>query len=514
MRLSLVVVALMASSCSDPQPMVPTVPPAPLQPGKFQSPLVQLKRLQGAVGHLHVDEVRYRASDAKLFQCSYTFGVMDAKDPANLRYLSENLKHAVPGDTRTPGCIHLAADGNIVYTTHRGNLSNPTFITGWDITDPAKPKQLPVLQEPGVAYEGIDVDQRGLVHVALKDDGVGIYYRDASNNTLLRIGSLSGLGSTWGLRVSGATVFVTNLQGDLSTVDVSDPTQPRLLGKVSTGGVARGLAVDGKMAYVAAGSEGLVVIDANDLSSPKVAGKAETRGTAIRVDYSMGRAFVAAWNDARVYDVSTPSKPTFIGAVRLTTDVVYPDDGHPPVTARTLGIAANGNDIFVGNWWVQYSYRLFADRKAPSLVLPEDVNLIDFGPIAQGATRAIPIEVRNQGTAPLTLFSNWTTGVDTGNFRQLTFDVVPSQLRLEPGAKGTLSVSFKPSSTAKATSVLNILSDDPLQPLRTAFLTGNQPGLGVGKPLPETKVALLDGSEWSSSQVTDKVRVLAYFATF
>ena len=40
-------------------------------------------------------------------------------------------------------------------------------------------------------------------------------------------------------------------------------------------------------------------------------------GSAIRVDYAGGRAYVAAWNDAQVFDVSTPSAPRFIGAARM-----------------------------------------------------------------------------------------------------------------------------------------------------------------------------------------------------
>ena len=273
---------------------------APLQPGRFQSPLVLLQRLQGEVGHLHVDEIRYRASDAMLFQCSYTFGVIDAKDPSNMRYLAENLKHTIPNESRSPGCIHLAWDGSIIYTTHRGNLSNPTFVTGWDIsaTDPLeprrmKPTQLPVLQEAGESYEGIDVEA-GVVYVALKDHGLGVYRGNPTTNALSRVAAVGGLGSTWGVRVNNGMAFVTALDGGLSTVDVTDPVRPRLVGRVATGGVARGLAVDGNTVYVAAGSEGLVVVDVSDLTRPKVVGKAGTRGTAVRVDYSEGHAFVAA----------------------------------------------------------------------------------------------------------------------------------------------------------------------------------------------------------------------------
>jgi peroxiredoxin len=471
----------------------------------FESPLVPLKRLQGQVGHLHVDEVRYRASDKKLFQCSYTFGVMDASKPASLRYLAENLKHKIPDDTRTPGCIHLAPDGDVVYTTHRGNLSNPTFITGWNISDPAKPVQLPVLQEPGESYEGIDV-ANGKVFVALRDNGLGVYARDTGTNVLSRVGSLSNLGSTWGVRVRDNTAFVTDILGGLSIVNVTDPAAPALLGKVAITGVAKGLVVEGNLAYVAAGNGGLVVVDVTDLTQPKVIGHVDTDGAAIRVAYSEGRVFVAAWNDARVYDVAKPEAPRFIGAVRLTTEVAYPDDGHPPVTARTMGIAANGRDIFVGNWWVNYAYRLYPDRVAPHIVLPETVNLMDFGPVAAGMTSTLKVPVENQGTAPLTLFQNWASGT--------SFSVTPKQLRVAPGERGELTVEYKAAGAEKETGILYVRSDDPAEPVRTAFLVGNQAGLGVGKPLPETKATLLDGSDWSSSSNTGKVKLLGYFATF
>jgi hypothetical protein len=196
-RAAICVCALIASACSERAP-------ASLSPGRYQSPLVLQQRLQGQVGHLHIDEIRYRASDARLFQCSYTFGVIDARDASGMRYLAENLRHSMPNDRRRPGCIHLAWDGDLVYTTHRGNLSNPTFVSGWDIStrDPEDPRrmqptQLPVLQEAGESYEGIDV-ANGFVYVALKDRGLGVYRRNEKTNVLSRVGSIAGLGSTRG----------------------------------------------------------------------------------------------------------------------------------------------------------------------------------------------------------------------------------------------------------------------------------------------------------------------------
>ena len=133
-----------------------------------------------------------------------------------------------------------------------------------------------------------------------------------------------------------------------------------------TGGQARGLALEANIAYVAAGSAGLVVVDISKLAAPRVIARAETPGSAIRVDYQRGRAYVAAWNDARVYDVAVPAKPRFIGAVRMTEELGGADDARPPVTSRTLGVAARGDVMFVGNWHQIYSYRVIriASRRA------------------------------------------------------------------------------------------------------------------------------------------------------
>jgi hypothetical protein len=290
-------------------------------------------------------------------------------------------------------------------------------------------------------------------------------------------------------------------------VDVSEPAAPRLLGRVDIGGVPRGLTVDDATVYVAAGSEGLVIVDASDSTRLRIVSKTPTRGTAIRVDYSQGHAFVAAWNDARVYDVvSQPAAPRFVAAVRLTTDVNYGEHGRAAVTARTLGIAANGRDVFVGNWWVPYSYRLYPDRVAPSLVLPEEINLTDFGIVPAGRSKTIPIAVRNQGTAPLTLFNTWTTDA--------AFTVAPEQLRLAPGESSQLQVTYTANTGDRQPGVLNVWSDDPQQPVRTGFLVANDTALGVGKRLPETRVTLLDGTNWTSAQQPGKVMLMAYFATF
>lgn len=480
------------------------------EPRAFASPLVQLHQLVGANNHLHTDEVRYRAEDEKLFHCAYNFGVIDASNPDELVYLAEGLRHSIPGDTRRPGCIHLAWDDDVVYTGHRGNIDNPAFLSGWELRpdpdDPRKlaPVQLPVLQEPGVSYEGIDT-ANGYIYVALRQHGLGVYARDADGG-FRRVGTASGLPNAWGVRVRGTTAFVSDgLQG-LVVVDVSDPASPAVVGRVETGGQARGLAMDEDTVYVAAGSGGLVVVDVSDLAAPTVLSRTLMPGSAIRVDYSDGRAFVAAWNDARVYDVSRPAAPRFIGAVRLTRDIQFEEEGRAPVTSRTLGVAAVGETMFVGNWHVIYSYQVYPDRVAPNILLPEEINLVDFGPVEPGATRTLPLRVTNQGTAPLSL--------SDVSFENPAFAVEPHEAPILPGATATLSIGYTASDASVAGSLLHIRSDDPASPERTGYAVANRDGVGVGKPLPETTVTLVDGGQWSSEEARGQVTLLAYFATF
>jgi hypothetical protein len=481
-------------------------------PGPDASPLVRLQQLGGPNLHLHTDEIRYRPADQKLFHCSYTFGVVDARAPDAMVYLAENLRHTIPGDTRRPGCIHLAWEGDVVYTVHRGNIDNPAFLSGWDLkpdpADPAKlkPVQLPVVQEPGVSYEGLDA-ANGHIYVAQRQKGLAIYKRDPDKG-FTRVGTSTGLNNAWGVRVRGTRAFVSDGLAGLAILDVADPANPKLIGRVATGGQARGIALNGNTAYVAAGSAGLVVVDISKLAAPRVIGRAETPGSAVRVDYSGGRAYVAAWNDARVYDIAAPSKPRFIGAVRMTRNIGGAGDDRPPVTSRTLGVAARDDVMFVGNWHQIYSYRVIPSRTAPSLSLSEEINLIDFGPVARGSSATVPLTVTNQGTAALTVLS--------ASADKPQFTVTPSQIRIPAGKTATLTLKYTAASAEKETALLRIKSDDPIEPDRVGYLVGNQPGLGIGRALPETKVNLVDGGQWSSTstEAKGKVTLLAYFATF
>lgn len=505
-----------------------------LEPGNHQNPIVQLQRLAGRNDHMHLDEVRYVASNNRLYVCSYDFAVVNVANPGNLSYLVQQLKVVWPDGqgfrerypatgTRTGGCINLAVDGEYVYTTHRGNIDDPAYLGGWHLAPGSSASsltatQLPLLAEPDTSYEGVDFGN-GHLYVGLGVGGFAIYDHDRVANTFVRRGSLGELNHVLGLRVHGNTVYAADGLGGLVTIDVTDPDAPRLIGRVATVGQARDVRVDVRAdrttAYVAAAGAGLVVVDATDPANMSVIGMAGMPGSAQRLDHAGDRVFVAAWNDARVFDVSDPATPRFIGAARMTRQLpgttAADQDGRPEVTSRVLGVAAssmNPDIMFAGNWHVPYSYRVHADRRAPFIYLPEEINVLDFGPNDVGGSSTVELVLRNEGTAPLNLFHAWASNE--------AFTVSPRQVTIAEQSSATLTLTYTARATTKENAILYLLSDDPAQPLRKGYMVGNQGGLGVGVPLPETVVALTDGGEWSSTspENTGKVQLLAYFATF
>jgi peroxiredoxin len=132
--------------------------------------------------------------------------------------------------------------------------------------------------------------------------------------------------------------------------------------------------------------------------------------------------------------------------------------------------------------------------------------MLDFGAVPAGERKTMSFPITNQGTAPLTVFSSRVSGG--------AFGVTPAETRIAPGETARLSLIYRATGTGREDGYLQIFSDDPATPLRTAFLVGNQPGLGMHMPLPETTGVLLDGGTWSSSQARGEVLLLNFFATF
>lgn len=67
-------------------------------------------------------------------------------------------------------------------------------------------------------------------------------------------------------------------QGDstFSTVNVSDPANPQIIGSCKTRSFTLKMIISGQYAYVAEGHEGVEVVDISDPANPAVAGDVPT----------------------------------------------------------------------------------------------------------------------------------------------------------------------------------------------------------------------------------------------
>lgn len=540
-----------------------------LDPGQFAAPLVWTQALidnAGVIGsggggenHMHLSEMVYReaipdtdgvdatsnATPAMLLQCSYYFGFYNAKNPGNMSIMAQGFRHATTTGTKEPGCIHLALDDedrDLVFTTHHGGITDGLgFLSGWDLslvnsttdanldgivdspdTVTTAPTEIPKLTEPGFAYEGLDVED-GVIWVTLHKDGLGAYTYDDATQVFTRIALHKGtLENSWDVRVEGDLAYVADGIGGLVTLDVSDPTNPVELDRVVFGGQARDIMVNGDVVYVAAESGGIAVIDASDPADLQYVQSMNVgSGGAIAIDYDNGKLYVGAWNDARVYDTTVdPFYPEIIGAVRHTVAKEYNNElgvARPDITDRVLAVAGKDDFLFNGTWWVPNNYEIFPDRVAPYIDLPQNVAQMTFpGDLNAGESSTFDVLIRNGGNADLTVYDVWST--------HPSFTPSTTGMVIPPGGAETLTVTYTADIgvdgattelSAYENGLLNIVSDDPTQPIRQGFMEGNVEGLSVGDPFPETLATLTDGSEWSFTQdALGSVTLVAYFATF
>lgn len=545
-----------------------------LDPGQFMKPIVWLQEIQnsgGAIGtagagsnHMHLSEMVYReaipdtdgvdatsnAAPPMLIQCSYYFGFYNATNPGSMSVMAQGWRHAKTTGTKEPGCIHLALDDvdrELVFTTHHGGITDGLgFLSGWDLnlvnstTDSnadgivdsptsvtTAPAEIPKLTEPDISYEGLDVED-GLIWVTLHKDGLGAYTYDTNTQIFTPVVKYKGtLENSWDVRVEGDLAYVADGIGGLVTIDVSDPLNPVELDRVLFGGQARDIMVNGDVVYVAAESGGVAVVDASDPADLYYVQSLDVgSGGAIAIDFDNGKLYVGAWNDARVYDTTVdPYYPAIIGAVRHTVAKEYKIEGQDPrpdMTDRVLAVAGKDNYLFNGTWWVPNNYEVFADRVAPYIDLPQNVAQMTFpGDLNYGESSTFDVVVRNGGNADLTVTDVWSTNP--------SFTPSTTEMVIPPGSSQTLTMTFTASIgvdaapttdtadtfSAYESGILNIVSDDPSQPIRQGFMEGNVDSLSIGDAFPETLATLTDGSEWSFTQdALGSVTLVAYFATF
>jgi len=457
-------------------------------------PFVQLQRVDGSK-FVEILEVKALA-DGRVLYCSGVKGlvILDARTPGAAKPIHTKIRSKL-SHARFPRCQHLAVEGKYIYVTNRGDEVQTTpFVAAFDDSG-ATPKEVATYIAKNLSIEGVTAAGK-YVYVAAHDRGILVL--EHSGASLKQLTNLTGFQNAWAIAAHGNHLYVADGKAGLVVVDVTAPSRPRIVGRAKFDGNSQSLTLDPKTmtAWVAAGSGGVVAVDVSAATRPRVVGSYDSPGSALQVALSNRFLFVADWNDVRVLDIKDRTKPRVVASERIKTGGSY---------SRVLGVSANKNYAFVGEWTGLYAYEFKPNVAAPDLWL--ETERMDFGTIAAGKTDKNAVIVENHGNKKLTVNAIEVTGTKS-------FSIDKTRLTLQPGGVALVHINFAPVNDGEAEARLVFRSDDPDEPSREVVLTGNTETKGVGQQVPEVLGKRLRGGEFKLSSLRGKVVVLAYFSTF
>lgn len=108
--------------------------------------------------------------------------------------------------------------------------------------------------------------------------------------------------------VARGTLAFVGQTGALVVHDLSDPANPRVLGRLGRPGQVLGVALDGERAYLAGGSFGAAVVDVSSPEAPVLLGRYDTPGSVRRIAVRDGIAALA--DDIRGLEIVSFADPT------------------------------------------------------------------------------------------------------------------------------------------------------------------------------------------------------------
>ncbi|MDA0346456.1 MAG: hypothetical protein O3C20_03535 [Verrucomicrobia bacterium] len=142
---------------------------------------------------------------------------------------------------------------------------------------------------------------------------------DVSNPSAPKVvGRLENLGITRQIQVRDDIAYIASRGDGLFIVDISDPSQPSLLANYDTIEFATGLTLGGDVVFLACRLYGIELVDISDPRNPQHLGVART-GVSQSAVYSNGYLYVGVWGEMKVVvvDVHDPRSPTIVDQLPL-----------------------------------------------------------------------------------------------------------------------------------------------------------------------------------------------------
>lgn len=220
-----------------------------------------------------------------------------------------------------PGLLLFAARPALAQSSYSEDFSTSAYedtlttTAEWDTLNmhlamPAFEPTIVGLGAPaGIMYESRIV---GDLLYAAGTGGLEVFdVTDPTNPVLL--GSVALAGGPSGLAVDGPLAYVAARSGGLFVVDCTNPASPLQVGALATGGMVQDVAVAGNLLYLANDGLGLQIVDVEDPTTPVLVGSLATGGNAQDVAVHGGIAYLADYSEGlQIIDVSDPTIPTLL----------------------------------------------------------------------------------------------------------------------------------------------------------------------------------------------------------
>ena len=237
--------------------------------------------------------------------------------------------------------------------------------------------------------------------------------------------------------------------------------------------------------------EGAAWVDVPSRGSPVLHSSAVTPGSAMAVDIVGEQLVVADFTDIAVVGTD--------GAL-VDVEPLVGDD----LLDRSRAVAVDpvSRRVFVAQWDSLHAFDSACDGAAPALW--PDRRTLDFRVVSVGRTRSLAVALRNEGDAPLSVEDV------RSEMPGITTDFEPAVL--DPGGVIAFEVTFASSDSEPYEGALEIVSDDPDQPVFVLPMSANVRGVRVGEPMVPFRNVDTLGRVWEPDDAIDKVLLLAYFA--
>lgn len=158
-----------------------------------------------------------------------------------------------------------------------------------DVSDPASPVLLGSVDTPGNSWDLVLQNN----HIFLADYVEGLQVIDVSDPALpTLVANYATYQYAHNVAVKDSHVLVSKWYG-VDILDVTNPSNPLLVGQIETIGGAFGIEIVNDTAYISGDVEGVYVVDISDITKPLITGIVDSPGSALHSQVDGDKVYVA-----------------------------------------------------------------------------------------------------------------------------------------------------------------------------------------------------------------------------